>query len=388
MTTKKTIQFILCLGVFLVSTLGLIGGVHQVLTPPVNLTPPPWPEWALHHIVYENESNQAQTIAYVESYLNHDIPVKTTIIDAPWEDNYNTFDWDTSLYPVPQSMVDYLHLLGCKVLMWITPNINDDSSNYQYAKDQGYLLSSGRTVHWWHGEGAYIDYTNPAALDWWHQQMDKLLNLGIDGWKCDGSDPMVALLGIAIGQGGIITPWQYSDLYYRDFLNYTRQQNGPSTIILSRPVDSYEGAIYWPFTPRDVLVAGWTGDHDPDWHGLQHGLLNMLASGEANYVNFGSEIGGFRSGQATRTKELLIRWAQMSAYCAIYINGGNGEHRPWTYDQETLDIYKETTDIHYRLIPYIYSQGAEAWNNGVAMFKRTGQNNFAYTFGEIGRAHV
>ena len=29
------------------------------------------------------------------------------------------------------------------------------------------------------GEGGLLDYTNPAAVAWWHSQMDNVLSLGI-----------------------------------------------------------------------------------------------------------------------------------------------------------------------------------------------------------------
>ena len=35
----------------------------------------PWPEWAFHHWVWENESTQESAIALVDDYLAHDIPV-------------------------------------------------------------------------------------------------------------------------------------------------------------------------------------------------------------------------------------------------------------------------------------------------------------------------
>lgn len=53
-----------------------------------------------------------------------------------------------------------------------------------------------------------IDYTNPAALQWWHKQMDNVLDLGIDGWKCDGTDPYILEFIEPLGYNGTIT-WQY-----------------------------------------------------------------------------------------------------------------------------------------------------------------------------------
>jgi hypothetical protein len=29
--------------------------------------------------------------------------------------------------------------------------------------------------------------SNPYALAWWHSQMDYVLDIGLDGWKCDGT---------------------------------------------------------------------------------------------------------------------------------------------------------------------------------------------------------
>lgn len=63
------------------------------------------------------------------------------------------------------------------------------------------------------------------------------------------------------------------------------------------------------------------------------------------YVNFGSDIGGYRSGSGKygRTKELFIRWSQLGAFSPLMENGGNKEHRPWMFDNtnETLNIYKK-----------------------------------------------
>jgi hypothetical protein len=39
--------------------------------------------------------------------------------------------------------------------------------------------------------------------------MDKVLDIGLDGWKCDGTDPLIVLL----------RPWPYSP-YKNRFITY------------------------------------------------------------------------------------------------------------------------------------------------------------------------
>lgn len=84
----------------------------------------------------------------------------------------------------------------------------------------------------------------------------------------------------------------------------------------------------------------------------------MFHSAWRNYTNYGSDIGGYRSGN--RTKDLFIRWAQLGAFCPLMENGGNGEHRPWMFDNtnQTLNIYRTFVDIHYELRSYFLNAGS------------------------------
>jgi len=52
--------------------------------------------------------------------------------------------------------------------------------------------------------------------------MKNVLDIGIDGWKLDGSDPYVyALYPKATGYAGDITHREYADLYYGNSFNFT-----------------------------------------------------------------------------------------------------------------------------------------------------------------------
>ena len=105
------------------------------------------------------------------------------------------------------------------------------------------ILGRQALFSWWHGKGGLVDYSNEDAKNWWHGQMDNVLSLGIDGWKCDGTDPYILELVIPLGKQGLVTRREYSDAYYADFFEYTRQKLGNDRLIMSRPVDGL-GIIY------------------------------------------------------------------------------------------------------------------------------------------------
>ena len=378
------------------------GGV--VDSTPADLGPAPaapWPEWVFHHWVWEDESTQQSATALVEGYRQRDIPVGAIIIDSPWETAYNTFDWDTTLFAEPQKMIDDFHSKGVRVLLWIVPAINIDALPlYTEAKDKNYFMHSNSgeaaVVKWWKGDGSLLDYFQPAAVSWWHGMMDKALAYGIDGWKCDGLDFSAWLAPVSPGKGGArVTRIEYSTAYYRDFFEYTRSKLGNDRVISARPVDTYGADVgrinpkavpEAAFAPREINWAGWVGDQDATFAGLKAALLNMYYSAQLGYVIFGSDIGGYRNDQKTyptkgRSKELLIRWAQLGALCPLMENGGSGEHRPWQFDEETTDIYRRFVKLHYALIPYLNEHAARAFAKGTSLMTFTAKPDYAYLLG-------
>merc|ERR1711871_331665 len=119
-------------------------------------------------------------------------------------------------------MVADFHEQDVRVILWATSMVNTDNPDYQMAVDNEYLVRWGRTgevrpLKWWHGEGGLLDYTNPNAVEWWHSLMDKVLSAGVDGFKCDGTDPYIVEYGPSNALGyndQVITYREYADAYY------------------------------------------------------------------------------------------------------------------------------------------------------------------------------
>jgi alpha-glucosidase (family GH31 glycosyl hydrolase) len=355
----------------------------------------PWPEWAFHHWVWEDESTQDSALALVDGYLERDIPVGAIIIDSPWATGYNTFEWDTDRFPDPVGMIDELHEKGVRVFLWIVPAINlEEEALYNYAAERDWFMrrdaehSEPAVIDWWKGDGSLIDYWNPEAVDWWHGLMDQVLDMGIDGWKCDGLDFSAILAPYSPATGEKMARLEYSHAYYRDFHDYTREKLGDDRVNTSRPVDNYGGDIggdLVAFTPVDIAWAGWVGDQDATFEGLQAALLNFYWSSDYGYVAFGSDIGGYREDAdypAGRGPELFIRWAQLGAFNPIMENGGGGNHEPWIVgDEETLAIYKDFVALHMDLLPYLMKQGAIAFEEGVSLMRFVTKTDYTYLLG-------
>lgn len=340
--------------------------------------PPIVPRWAYEPWVWEDNGNtQNSVMRLVEGYRSHNIPVSAVIIDSPWSTGYNDFIWDTKRYPQPQKMIDQLHANGVRVIMWMTGNINSDSgdtplkksSNYDEAIQNDYGLEAPKEYSWWKGTGLHIDVTNEKARQWFASQMDKIMDMGIDGFKCDAGVGDILPIDPVTTSTGTVSHEEYKGLWHKYMYDYATKKK-PDVVLTARPYSHQHGN--WHAKVSDCIL-GWCGDFNGDYAGLAFQLDNLYRSAQAGYSGLQVEVGGYW-GKAPSKNE-LIRYAQFGALMPNMSNGGsNGgltNHLPWWHDQqagggstETTDIYRYFATLHSELVPFLFSLGVEAHLTG------------------------
>eukprot|EP01038_Epipyxis_sp_PR26KG_P009737 gene9737-13103_t len=369
------------------------------LIPVANLKPTNYQKWAHYHFVWlhNSESNQNNVSNLIKDYHSHNIPFGAVNIDSMWATQFNNFVVNTDKFPDFAGLVQEIHDQNAKVILWATSMVNVENPDYNMTVEKNYLIRDSfgivRPLQWWHGYGGLLDYTNPEGLAWWHSQMDKVLDVGVDGFKCDGTDPYIMeynLFGGAYGyENKKITYHEYASSYFRDFYYYTREKRSSDTgpdsgLIWSRPVDCLidpVSKLCIPSSPRDVMMSGWVGDDDGTFNGFRGCMRKLIYSSWLNYANFGCDIGGYRSDG--NDKILFIRWAQAMAFMPLMENGGGGDHRPWHFDDESVDIYRKYVLEHHKLAAYLHSNGANAFDQVKSSILPLDSTSFPYAQTEV-----
>ncbi|MBP5306410.1 MAG: alpha-galactosidase [Lachnospiraceae bacterium] len=136
--------------------------------------------------------NQDDILTYAEGILKNGMPEGVLMIDDGWAEYYGDWTFHSGKFKAPKEMIEKLHALGFKVMLWVCPFISADTLKFREALAKDILIKDTNDnpyiLRWWNGYSAVLDMSNPEAVAWLKGQFDSLMELGIDGFKFDAGD--------------------------------------------------------------------------------------------------------------------------------------------------------------------------------------------------------
>lgn len=139
---------------------------------------------------------QEKTLDYAKKLLDLGLPPSTLIIDDKWSYNYGSLNFEKAKFKEPKKMIEELHNMGFKVMLWFCPFVSFKTYTYNLYYHNNWLLKEDNKPYklkWWNETSACVDLRNEEAFNYLKNRMDRLINIGIDGFKMDGGDSLFYL---------------------------------------------------------------------------------------------------------------------------------------------------------------------------------------------------
>lgn len=324
--------------------------------------------WALGPLLWRDENiDQVQVLSDIEQIRALDLPASGIWIDRPYASGVNTFDFNPALYPDPSAMIAAAHDAGLRVAVWHTPYLDPDETGalHEDALRQGFFPPEVPIV--FNSWSEPIDFTQPAAVDFWQGLLDRYTALGIEGYKLDYGEDVI--LGI---NGGRLA-WRFGDgsderTMHKGYMRAYHQTYGDTLpgdggLLLCRAGtwgDQVHANVIWPGDlDADLSVHRQPRDDGSlSVGGLPAAVSAAAGLGPSGFPFFGSDTGGYR--HSPPDTETLIRWFEHTALSAVMQVGNSASGQPWELlDGPALDLYRDYSRLHLRLFPLIWtlSQG-------------------------------
>lgn len=318
-----------------------------------------WIELNYHH-------NQADILKYAHAIIDNGMPPGVFMIDDTWQEDYGLWDFHPGRFPNPKKMIDELHSLGFKVMLWVCPFVSADQKLiYYHLKDRKAFLLEKKDekstwenstqplmVEWWNGVSAELDFSNPEGVKWFNDQLDRLVkDYKIDGFKFDAADfphyPQNALSKVNL------TPNAQSELYTQFGLRF--------------PFNEYRACWKMGGQPLAQRLL----DKNHTWEDLRILIPQIIVQGLSGYTFCcpdmigGGMLSSFENG-AIIDQDLIVRSAQCQALMPMM----QFSVAPWrVLDSTHFQAVKNTVKLRAKFTPYIMKLAKESAINGEPIVK-------------------
>ncbi len=338
-------------------TFTALAGRPRTLPPRGYFARPIFNTWIEFHV----DVNQQGVLEYANTMRDNEFGCEVFMIDDRWQTHYGDHSFDPLKFPQPRAMVDSMHALGFKLVLWVVPFVDFDAENFAYLKERGWLVreADGRTpatIQWWNGTSALVDLSNPEAFGWYVDQLKGLQRrYGVDGFKLDAGD--AEFFKPEFVTFGNVSPNRYTDLF--------------ATVGTHFLINEYR--VSWLMQGQGLVQR--LRDKNNDWsvesglgslvpHGMSEGLIGYpyfcpdIIGGGLDSDFIGEDFQGM-------DPELFVRWCQASSLMPMM----QFSFAPWDLDQASAAICLEYARLHEQYGDYFYQLALESQRTGLPIVR-------------------
>lgn len=283
-----------------------------------------------------------------------------------------------------KTVVEEIKSRGIKPMLYLREMLSkdtlrlEDPSFMDEAIEKGYVpkTANGKPYVFTHNAvpTTFIDYSNPAAVEWWEARVRRLLDFGGEGFMLDFGENIQSDMIFNNGKTGRamhnLNPVLASKETAAVIDKY--EQENPDRNIMFFTRASFTGR------PGSAAYehAQFLGDNWQTWDsvtGLPAVIPDVLNRGLGGSYNLTTDIAGYIDWAGkSADKELFIRWTQMATFIPIFRLHNSPLKKlikPWDFDEETLQQFKDTIALRKRALPYMEQLWDEAAKAGMPLWR-------------------
>lgn len=308
------------------------------------------------HVSFEigSENTEATINSFIDGMAERDIPLAAFHYDCYWmrEFHWCDFEWDKRFFGDIESTLKRLH------------------------EDKGYLVRKPNGEVWqtdfWQAGMGLVDFTNPAAREWFKDKVKALLNQGADAIKTDFGERIPRDVVWYDGSPKLSMHNWYTQLYNQAVFEAIEETYGKGNACLyarSATVGGQQQPVHWG------------GDCESTFNGMAQSLRAGLSLTSSGFGFWSHGIGGFEG--AFPDPAVYKRWVAFGMLGSHSRLHGSTVYRvPWLFDEEdekngvalvpgqtAVDVVREFTKLKLELMPYVYQLGLQPHANGTPVMR-------------------
>jgi alpha-D-xyloside xylohydrolase len=324
--------------------------------------PPAWSFGLWLSTSFTTNYDEETVTSFIQGMADRDLPLHVFHYDCFWMKAFHWTDleWDPAMFPDPAAMLSRLKDRGLKICAWINPYIAQASKLFAEGVRNGYLLTkpNGDVWQWdmWQPGMAIVDFTNPAACEWFQERLSAIIDMGVDALKTDFGERIPTDVDYYDGSDPVRMHNYYTQLYNQVVWDVLQEKTN-EPVLFARSATA--GGQLFP--------VHWGGDCWSDFEAMAESLRGGLSLCLSGFGFWSHDIGGF---EGLPPEALYKRWVAFGLLSSHSRLHGSGSFRvPWIYGDEACDTLRFFTKLKCRLMPYLFAKAIEAHETGVPVMR-------------------